>query len=154
MIAQVASNDALSIIGFFLTLVGLLGSFFYIHLGEWLREVIALETKWDINRIGDEDYQKAARFECRYEIEHIATKTTKITSAVITIFIIFIFILGLLLWVTQPEKTAAWTYVGLAGLGFLLIYLCMTGYLLKNGLDKANKLRNNVDEYFRTHKYG
>jgi len=45
MIAQVASADALSVIGFFLTLVGLLGSFFYIHLGEWLREVIALETK-------------------------------------------------------------------------------------------------------------
>jgi hypothetical protein len=151
MIAQVASADALSVIGFFLTLVGLLGSFFYIHLGEWLREVIALETKWDINRKGDEDYQKAGRFECRYEIDHIATGITKLTSAVITGFVMFIFVLGLLTWVAQPGKDAAWTYIGVAGLGFIIIYLSMTYYLLKNGLRKESKLRSDLDEYYKTH---
>ena len=38
--------------------------------------MIALETKWDINRIGDEDYQKAGRLECRYELDQIATGIT------------------------------------------------------------------------------
>jgi hypothetical protein len=67
-----AGADALSVIGFFLTLAGLLGSFFYIHLSDWLREVLALETKWRINAVGDEPDQRAARRECRYEVEQAA----------------------------------------------------------------------------------
>lgn len=152
MEATVASTDALSIIGFFLTLVSLLGSFFYIHLSDWLREVIALETKWDINKIGDE--RRAARLECRYEIEHVATRTTLLTSAVVTAFVIFIFVLGLFLWLAQPEKSTAWTYIGLAGLGFMIIYLSMIFCLLWSGCRKARKLRSTVLDYFKSHKTG
>lgn len=149
-----AGGDALSVIGFFLTLVGLLGSFFYIHLSDWLREVLALEIKWRINAVGDEADQRAARRECRYEVEQSANWTTLLTSLVVTAFVIFIFFLALSLWRAQPEKTAAWTYIGWAGGGFMVIYLGMTGYLLIRGYVKARRLYSTVRAYFERKKKG
>lgn len=138
MIAQVASADALSVIGFFLTLVSLLGSFFYIHLGDWLREVIALDTKWRINTNGDDRYD--AQLECRYEIEQIANWTTLVMSIVVTGFVVFIFYLGSQLWLAEPDKNIAWMYVGQAGPGFFIIYIVVIASLLSYGYCKARKL--------------
>jgi hypothetical protein len=152
MDATLTSTDALSVIGFFLTLVGLLGSFFYIHLSDWLREVIALETKWRINRAGDD--KKAVRRECRYEIEQVANWTTLLTSVMVTTFVILVFVLGALLWLAQPEKNAAWTYIGLAGAGFMTIYLVMICYLLGSGYVKARRLYSTVLDYFKQHPDG
>lgn len=152
MDATLTSTDALTVIGFFLTLVGLLGSFFYIHLSDWLREVIALETKWRINRAGDD--KAAARRECRYEIEQVANWTTLVTSGVVTFFVIFVFGLGWNLWQAQPEKSVAWTSVGLAGLVFTVIYLCMTGGLLWSGYRKARRVYSAVLENFGEKKTG
>ncbi len=148
----VASTDALSVIGFFLTLVGLLGSFFYIHLSDWLREVIALETKWRINAVGDETDQRAGRRECRYEVEQVANWTTLLTSLVVSAFVIFVFVLALILWRAQPEKDAAWIYIGYAGAGFMAIYAVMTGYFLVRGYIKARRLFSTVREYFEKKK--
>jgi len=141
-----ASTDALQVIGFFLTLVSLLGSFFYIHLSDWLRDVIALDTKWQINKTGVD--QRPLRFECCYEVEKVADWTTLVTSVMVTIFIFFIFGLGASLWLTQPEQSVGWTYVGLAGVGFIIIYAIMTIYLLGRGYKKALHLRNEI----RAHK--
>ena len=154
MAQSIAATDALSVIGFFLTLVGLLGSFFYIHLGEWMREVIALETKWEINAVGDEADQRAARRACRYEVEQAASWATLLTSLVVTIFVVFVFVLAVNLWLNQPEKTDAWTYIGMAGVGFMGIYLGMTGYFLVRGYIKARRLISAVRSYFERKKRG
>jgi len=154
MEGTIAGSDALAVIGFFLTLVGLLGSFFYIHLSDWLREVIALETKWRINSVGDEPDQRADRRECRYEVEQAANWTTLLTSLVVTAFVIFIFILAQSLWRAQPERTAAWNDIGWAGAGFMVIYLGMTGYLLIRGYVKARRLHSTVRVYFERKKKG
>lgn len=145
----IASTDALSVIGFFLTLVSLLGSFFYIHLGDWLREVNALKTKWDLNNEGSQPERRAARRECRYEIGHVDTKTTQLTSRVVSGFIIFIFILGLILWLAQPERDIVWICVAGAGLGFMGTYLGMTCHLLRNGYSTANELQQAVDDFYK-----
>jgi hypothetical protein len=136
--------DALSIIGFFLTLAGLLGSFFYIHLGEWYREVLALEVKWRLNRAGDEAGQKAARRECRYEAEQMANWTTLATSLVVTGFVVLIAVLSLVLWLNQPSKTDAWWYIAVAGLAFLAIYLAMAGFFVVRGYRTARQVRQEV----------
>jgi len=140
-----ATTDALQVIGFFLTLVSLLGSFFYIHLSDWLREVIALDTKWRTNKTGDD--RKSLRFQCCYEIEQLANWTTLVTSLVVTAFVIFIFSLGANLWLTQPEKSVEWTYIGLAGVGFILIYVIMTVYLLGRGYWKARSLLTEIRDH-------
>lgn len=142
MDAATASAEALSVIGFFLTLVSLLGSFFYIHLSDWLRDVIALETKWDFYTAGTGADKRAALRECRYDIGHLATRTTFLTSLAVSVFIIFIFVLGANLWLAQPEKSVAWTYIAWAGGGFLLIYVLVTGGLLLSGYCKVKKLNS------------
>lgn len=154
MEGTVASTDALSVIGFFLTLVGLLGSFFYIHLSDWLREVLALEIKWRINSVGDEPDQRAARRECRYEVEQAANWTTLLTSLVVSIFVVFIFVLALNLWRAQPERSTAWNYIGYGGAAFMAIYAGMTGYLLIRGYIKARRLYSTIRVYFDKKKRG
>ena len=144
--SPVQSSDALSVIGFFLTLIGLVGSFFYIHLSDWYRKVVSLATKWEINRYGDDPDQKAGRRECRYEVEEVAGWTTLITSLVVTGFVVFIFLLSVVLWLTEPEKSDAWAYIGIAGVGFLLVYLGMTAGLLVAGYCKATKVRGEIRE--------
>ena len=142
------SSDALSVIGFFLTLVGLIGSFFYIHLSDWFRDVITLKVKWDTNKSGDDQDQKISRRECRYEIEKVGGSTTLISSIVMTLFISLVTILSIIIWITQPEKSDVWIYIGIASVGFLLIYLSMTGYLLINGYSKTRALKKDIAEHF------
>jgi hypothetical protein len=134
------TSDVLSILGFFLTLIGLIGSFFYIHLSDWYREVLALETKWAINKTGDEADQKAARRECRFEVKKTAGWTTLWTSVVLTAFILLVFILSLLIWVNQAAKTFELNYIGIAGASFLIIYLGMTAFFIISGYKKARKI--------------
>jgi hypothetical protein len=134
------SPDALTTIGFFLTLAGLLGTFFYIHLGEWYRQVQALTVKWQLNRLGEEDHQKAARRECRYEAAQIAGWTTLATWAAITVFIALISVLSVLLWAQNPDRSLAWTFIAVAGMAFLTIYLLMSGYFLVRGYAEARKV--------------
>ena len=143
------SADALSVIGFFLTLVGLLGSFFYIHLADWLRDVLTLETKWRVNQYGDELDQKAARRACRYEVVQLSNWTTLATSLAVTGFLLLIFILGTILWAAAGDKSLAWAFIGWAGLVFILIYLGMTIALLIIGYRKAHQVQKEVNEYFK-----
>jgi hypothetical protein len=149
MIAALASTDALSVIGFFLTLVSLLGMFFYIHLSDWLRNVIALKTKWRFHEGFDLNKQYNAILQCRYEIEQVANWTTLLTSIVVSAFVVFIFYLGAQLWLAQPEKDVAWTYVGWAGVGFFVIYIVMTVYLLLRGYWTARTLLKRAKEKFK-----
>jgi hypothetical protein len=137
---SVQSSDALSVFGFFLTLVGLLGTFFYIHLAEWYRDVLALETKWEVNKSGDDQDKKAARKECQYEAAQMASWSTLVTSIVVTVFIMLVAALSIHLWCTAPEKSDVWIYIGVAGFGFLAAYLSMTTSLLLFGYRKARKV--------------
>ncbi len=139
-------SDALSMFGFFLTLAGLLGSFFYIHLGDWYRQVLALRVKWEINKLGDDPYLKAGRRECRYEAEQIASgvMATLITSIVVTLFLLLIAVLAALLWLAEPDKSGEWMYIAIAGVGFLAIYLTMTSFFVIAGYSMAFKVRGEV----------
>ena len=136
--------SALSVIGFFLTLVGLLGSFFYIHLSDWYREVMALAVKWRVHRYGDEREQKAGRRECRYEAEKLASPTVLVTSVAVTLFVLVVSGLTFALWLSEVDKTQAWVFVGIAGGYFLLMYLVLTGWLLAAGYSKARTLRGEI----------
>lgn len=139
------SADALSVIGYFLTLVSLLGSFFYIHLSEWYRDILALATKWDINKFGDDPDQKAGRRECRYEIVKVSNWSILGTSYVVTAFLMLITILSVIMWVEERQRSDAWLYIGIAGLAFVLIYLGMTIGILIKGYKKATQLREAIE---------
>ena len=56
--------NPLSMVGLMLTLAGLVGTFFYIQLSGWLRDVQALHAKIDLNKLGNTDDNKKAIREC------------------------------------------------------------------------------------------
>ena len=141
-------TDALTAISFFLTLAGLLGTFFYIHLGEWYRDVQALAVKWEINKLGEEESEKTARRECRYEAEQMAGWTILTTSIAITLFIILIALLSIILWVLNPDRGIAWVFVGIVGIAFLVAYLLLSGYFLILGYRKARKIWREAADAF------
>jgi hypothetical protein len=137
-------SQVLSILGFFLTLAGLLGSFFYIHLSDWYREILSLQVKWEMNKAGDDPDQKAARRSCRYEAEQYASWTTLATSLAVTIYIGLIGVLSLLIWQQQPVDNPLSLYIGIAGGVFLAVYLGMTAFFLIAGYTKVRRLRSEV----------
>ena len=139
-------SDSLSVIGFFLTLVGLLGSFFAIHLSDWYRDVQALATKWEINKRGDSDEFRAGRRECRYEMERVGGRTTLVTSIVISAFLLLVFGLSAALWCAESQRNTAWGSIGVAGIGFLLIYLGMTIGFLTAGYRTVRQVRREITE--------
>lgn len=148
------SGNFVSLIGLFLTLVSLLGTFVYIRLGDWYRETRALEIKWELNIAGDDPEQKAARRACRYEIEQVVSLATLWNSLGVTIFIIFITILSFSLWRTQTTSSTAGGYILAAGSGFLVLYLVMTSSFLVAGYQKARRIRKEIDEEFPLKKKG
>ncbi len=143
---SVSSSNALSVIGFFLTLVGLLGSFFNIHLGDWYREVLALTVKWQVNRFGDDPDQKAGRRECRYEAEKAAIPVILVTTGAVTCFVLSVSVLSIMLWLAEPSKDRAWAYIGIVGVCFLFLYLALTLGFLVTGYTKARQVLRAVQE--------
>lgn len=64
--------NPLSMVGLLLTLAGLIGSFFYIQLSQWLRDVIALNKKIELSGLGNEDTDKKGARECHVEHKRLA----------------------------------------------------------------------------------
>ena len=43
-------TNPLSVVGLMLTLSSLLGSFFYLQLSQWVRDILAVKSKSDLNK--------------------------------------------------------------------------------------------------------
>jgi hypothetical protein len=56
-----------------LALASLLGSFFYIQLSQWLRDILALSEKIDLNKQQGDSDQKKAIVECRVEMRRLSS---------------------------------------------------------------------------------
>ena len=88
--APMAAVNPLSMVGLMLTLASLVGSFFYIQLSGWLRDVEALRTKITLNKFGKtEDRDKAIR-ECRVEQARLAAWHTLVVNVAVIWFVWFV----------------------------------------------------------------
>jgi hypothetical protein len=117
--------NPLSLISPLLTLAGLVGSFFYIQLSQWLRDLVALRQKIELNRFAGDEAQKRAIIECRIELRRLATWHTYAVNLSVIAFVLFVLVLGLLAIRTAADDpmyvylaTALWVFlvlfVGLA----------------------------------------
>ena len=61
-------TNPLSTVGLMLTLASLIGSFFYLQLSQWLRDVVALRQKTELNVLQGDEGQQRAIVECKVEI--------------------------------------------------------------------------------------
>jgi hypothetical protein len=123
----------LSTQGLFLTLGSLLGTFFYVHLSNWLREVIAIQNKWNLNKNGEKDEEKQALRECRYALQGVYNYVPGLVSGIITAFVFLLAALSISLWTWYSGPDVLQSYLSIAGLTFLILYTGLTACFLIHG---------------------
>ena len=93
-VPQMAPVNPLSMVGLMLTLASLVGSFFYIQLSGWLRDVQALQAKIALNKFGNTDDNKKAIRECRIEQAKLAAWHSLAVNTAVIWFVWFILQVG------------------------------------------------------------
>jgi hypothetical protein len=89
-----SNGNPLSLVGIMLALASLLGSFFYIQLSQWLRDILALSEKIDLNKQQGDSDQKKAIVECRVEMRRLSSWHNYIVNGAVILFVLYV------LWLT------------------------------------------------------
>lgn len=125
-------SKVISTIGIYLTLTGLLGTFFYVHLSNWLRDLFRLHAKWENNHLLTDDGQKSAIRECRFEIKGLFNHVPLLTTLVISGFIWLLFSNAKeLLSGASSDVLASQIFEMLSV--FIWIFYLLAGYFLIHG---------------------
>jgi hypothetical protein len=139
---------SLTAISIFLTLTSLLGSFFYVPLSNWVRELIALNTKWQLNKGADTDTTRPLQRECRHTLPALNNIVPGMMSVAISLFIATVSTLAFLILRPYLWGVSLAVYLFAAFVAFLLIYITFTLFLLIRGYGIARRLQIEIDEKF------
>lgn len=127
------NSQEIGTLGFFLSLISLLGTFFYVQLSNWLRDLIASEAVYDANAVGGTEQEKEEIRKLKYSIAGLYNKVPLITSTGISVFITLVAgIIISILWHALATDHLAQNLM-LALCAFLVIYYGLTIYLLMRG---------------------
>jgi H+/Cl- antiporter ClcA len=142
MTPTVLASQSIAAIGTFLTLTSLLGTFFYVQLSTWLRDLLTLRSKFDLNEGGTTpDEQKALR-EVRYTLKGLFNFLPLLVTIAISAFI------GFAAWnafaILEPfragdpiaARLADALCVFLVIYTILIVFLLIRGYLIGWNLSK------------------
>lgn len=148
------NSTILSTQSLFLTLVSLLGAFFYVHLSDWRKDLIKLKAKWEQNRYRQTPEEKAAILEVRYELPSLSSYVTPLVTVVITVFILLLAALSCILWTHYSGPQVTKTLLLIAGGAFLILYVLLIGILLIGGMLTALQLQSKIAKEFTPRKTG
>ena len=138
------TSEILTSIGFFLTLVGLLGTFFYIHLSNWFRDILELQSKFKENEVGDQDYRRHAIVECKYQLKRVLNHVPLLVSIIISSFIIVLTTMAWNMINYLDPRPLIFSYYESAIMWFLVAYFSLTLYFLIHGYSIAYILRKKL----------
>jgi|ERR1700680_2808120 len=139
------TTSPLSTIGLMLTLAGLVGSFFNIQLSQWLRDLIALEQKVELNKWHGTDTQQKAIVECRIEYEKLANVQTYVLHVLVLGFVIFVLVNGILM-IRGAKNDPLYPNVNLSLWVFLVFFVGVSAWLTYGGLGTAKRTRAMLDK--------
>lgn len=88
-------TNPLTLVGLVLTLASLVGSFFYIQLSQWLRDLLAVAAKIELYSHGDNPDKDKALLEARIENRKLSSWHLLLTNAVIIAFVCYLVVIGL-----------------------------------------------------------
>ena len=128
--------NPLSVVGLMLTLASLLGSFFYLQLSQWLRDILALRQKVHLNKAQGEEGQKKAIVECRVEFRRLSSWHSYAVNIVVILFVLFVLWLGLgMISLAKADPLYCYVYSGLVVFG--IVFILLSGGLLAIGGSNA-----------------
>ena len=136
---NVTSENVIAIASMYLALVGLLGAFFFVSLGQWLNGILGTESKWGVieGRNRDQYFDKIV--ECYFESRQSSSPATFVAWLAVTLFLIVLFFLIHLLYWNAPPAVSSFIflYVNLPCYIFLGIYIVLSGAMLLIGYKRA-----------------
>lgn len=138
------TSELTSAIGFFLTLTGLLSTFFYVHLSNWFREILELNSKYDENKTGEDERRRNARVECKYQLKRFFNHVPLLVSGVITAFIVVNTIQAFNMISAISPRPVIFGYYAIAFWIFLIAYFVLTFYFLIHGYVICFRLRSQL----------
>lgn len=134
--------DESTTVGLFLTLVGLLASFFWVSLGTWLRDLVALRSEARYWKPIEDNNAKKERALLRAKVDGLGEFTTGLTTAVVLGFGAFLLVRALQLAsnldgeLASSLESALWV--------FLVVFVVLTLFLLIRGYYLVWKIKELV----------
>lgn len=139
--------DAIGIASLYLALVGLLSTFFYIQLGQWLNGIRGTEAKWSqVSGPGDKIKLYEKRLECYYEAVQYFSVWTGLGWLGVTVFLIMMGVFLEVLRSSLQPTDAVYIrfYVGIPSYVFLGIYIILSLLMLFTGYIKAGRIKRDA----------
>ena len=138
-------GNPLSLVSIMLALASLLGSFFYIQLSQWLRDILALSEKIDLNKQQGDNDQRKAIVECRVEMRRLSNWHNYIVNGAVILFVLYI------LWLTFGMISLASAdplhrYVRSALIAFTGVFSLLSLSLFAIGAWRASNARSILQE--------
>lgn len=134
------TSQEIGTLGFFISLISLLGTFFYVQLSNWLRDLLASEALYDANKVGSKPEEKEELRKLKYSIVGLYNSVPLVTSIAISTFIALV--AGIIIRILSPSLSNDYLAKNLmlALCSFLAIYALLTGYLLLRGYSIGRKI--------------
>jgi len=139
---NISAENVISIAGLYLTLVGLLSSFFFVSLGQWLNGILGTESKWRILDGRNDPTLWDKKLECYFESRQSASPATFVAWAAVTLFQLVLFFFIYRLYCSAGRASAPYIafYVNLPCYIFLGVYLLLSITMLIIGYSKAKNV--------------
>ncbi|MFK0206321.1 hypothetical protein [Agrobacterium sp. NPDC090283] len=139
-----SAANPLSVVGLMLTLSSLLGSFFYLQLSAWVRDILALKAKSDLNKYAGTTDEKKAMRECAVEVDKLLNWPTYLVNTVVILFVVIVIVTALVML----ERAAADPLYGpvrFAFYLFLAVFVVLSSVLLHHGTKQGNAVKTEVE---------
>jgi hypothetical protein len=138
-------QDVMGIASLYLALVGLLGAFFSIQLGQWLIGIYGTEAKWQQikDRKPKEQYFDR-KLECYYQSVQSSSRSTLFLWVVVTAFLLIIvyFMEILRSSLNIEDSMTFFIYISIPCYIFTSIYLIVSLGMLFIGYSKSKSIRD------------
>ncbi|WP_117193580.1 hypothetical protein [Rhizobium terrae] len=134
----------MNLIGLMLSLAGLVGTFFNIQLSQWLRDLVALEQKVELNKRHANESQQKAIVECRIEFRKLSNGDSYRINIAVLIFVIFVLCDGILM-ASTASGDALFPHVMTALVVFLIFFVGMSLWLFRRGSATTNSIKTMLD---------
>lgn len=126
------TTNPLTTVGLMLTLASLVGSFFNIQLSQWLRDLLALAQKAQLNKAGGNDAQQKAIIECRIELRKLDNLETYVVNGVVFLFVVFV-VGNALFMITSAKDDPLYPHIQVALWVFLALFVGLSVWLMWRG---------------------
>lgn len=135
-------GTVLSIVGFYLSLISLLGSLFFVHLGNWYKSISTTEQKWTRYKFLD---VRDKHIECYLEAFDEKSLTTLIGFILLTTFMVVLGAFSLFLRASIVGDGSLESYLYVPMFLFFALYFLGSTIFLGLGYRKVAQLFQSID---------